>query len=132
MAVIAVQDQTITNWLKMEAYADLAYARNTFNFKGVAGTVYPHGTVVAAPNSMDELVPWDGVTDAVGMLYHTVTGTGAIADTLVLFRGPAAVRLEGLVMPAGVTDAQKKNLRDALEDRGFEVLDSVDAEAFPY
>lgn len=128
MAVIAVQDQSLSNWLKMEAYADLAYARNTYNFTGVAGTKYPHGTVVADDNG--NVIPWTGAQDPVGMLYHTETGTGAAQKVLVLFRGPAAVRLKGLVFPNTVTAPQIENLRKKLEFKGFEVLDSVIAEPY--
>lgn len=139
MALIATQEQTLSNWLKMEDYADLAYCRDLFSFKGVANTKYPHGTVLAVKTGETVMQPWvangaDGLGTAVAVLFADVSAPadGSNIDCLAIFRGPVSVNYKGLVVPAGTTIPQKNAIKDQLEAKGFQVLWSVQAEAFPY
>ena len=139
MALIATQEQTLSNWLKMEDYADLKYCRDLFSFKGVANTTYPHGTVLAVKTGETVMQPWvangaDGLGTAVAVLFADVTSpaSGDNIDCLAIFRGPVSVNYKGLVVPVGTTTPQKNAIKDQLEAKGFQVLWSVVSEAFPY
>ena len=131
MAVIAIQDQILSNWLKMEDYADLAYCRDLVSFTGAAGVVKT-GTVLGKKTA-GGFALWnkgasDGSEVAAAIVFNTFTATGTAQNILALKRGPASVSKMGLLVPAGTDAAAYTQLKANLEAIGVQVLETVDTE----
>lgn len=126
--LIATQDQTLSNWLKMEDYADLAYCRDLVSFTGTAGVV-KSGTVLGKKTAGGYVVWDDAASDgsevAAAIVFNTFTATGSAQNILALNRGPASVSKLGLVVKSG---ADLDELKAGLEAVGVQVLETVAAE----
>lgn len=131
MAVIAVENQVLSNWLKMDGFADVAYTRDNVSFTGTAGAVLS-GTVLGKLTA-GGYAKWnptanDGSEVAAAIAFNPFIATGSAQTILALTRGPASVSKMGLVVPTGTNSTQYATLRAQLEAIGVQVLETVKVE----
>lgn len=133
MAVIATQNQSLSNWLKMEFGIPVAYCRDEFSYTGTAAAFVPMGTVFGKKTSDGSLAAWnptatDGTEVAVAINFDDFTATGVSQKIIAMNRGPASISKMGLVVPAGTTAPQYATLRANLEAVGIQVLETLPVE----
>ena len=132
MTVIATENKRISNFLKSEYKAELAYCRQVVTVtEATAKTLVP-GTVlgkITASGKYTTAVETaaDGSKAFAGVvLFETPVAAGVDKQVVVLVKGPASVGKGGLVLDASYDTTAKKNVvYAAMEAAGIQVLESA-------
>lgn len=132
MAVIATDVTRLSNLVKMELAAELAYCREVVVANEAVVKSYALGTVLGKVTATGKYKicvqnAADGSQTAAGIVI-AAKDVPATTDTkvLVLSRGPATVSKAGLVLDASFDlQAEKDALYAVLEAAGIQVLDAV-------
>ena len=132
MPVIATESKRISNVLKSEYEAELAYCRLVVTVNEATAKTYVPGMVLGKITAsgkyltaVETAVDGSKVADAIVVGDYTVPAT---TDTkvLVLVRGPAIVSKAALVLDATYdTDAKKAAVYAALEAKGVLVNETI-------
>ena len=130
MALIAVQNQTLSNWLKHAYLMDLAYCNEVVTFTAPAGET-KLGTVLGKITATGKYVVSkqtanDGSEVPAAITFFDGTYTAGDQKVVALVRGPAGISKLGILLDATFNDATKKAAAyAALEAKGIQVLDTV-------
>lgn len=131
MTVIATSLHTISNVVKHEYLADLAYCRQLVTVNDTAGTL-AIGTVLGKvtvggkyKRAVQTASDGSEVADVIVASAKTIAGS-TDTQVLVYFRGPMGVSKGGLVLDATYNlDAEKAAVYAALEAKGIQCLDTI-------
>lgn len=130
MAVIATENQKLSNTVKQELWSDLAYCRVVATANEAAAKTYKIGDVVGIVAGKVKLAVETAV-DGSKAFYGIVLEDKAVPATtdtkvLVAVRGPMSVNKAGVFLDASYDDATKKGVvYAAMEAAGIQVLEAV-------
>lgn len=123
MTVIATSSQTLSNVVKNEHQAELAYCRKVAEFDDTNGAVVI-GAVLGLKSGKWELALQTGTYTEFGVAVNGPITSGTKASAIAINRGPASVSKAGLVLHSSYDlDAEKNALYASLEGQGIQVLD---------
>lgn len=132
MPVIATENQRISNFLKSEYKAELAYCRLVVTVNEATAKTYVPGTVLGKITASGKYLQAvetavDGSKVFAGLvLFEQAIPAATDTKIVVLVKGPATVGKGGLVLDATYNDNTKKNvIYAALETAGIQVLESA-------
>ena len=131
MSVISTSLHTISNVVKHEYAADLAYCKKLVTVNDTAGTL-ALGTVLGKvtadgkyKRAVQTAVDGSAIAGAIVASAKTIAGT-TDTQVLVYFRGPMGVSKGGLVLDATYNlDAEKAVVYASLEALGIQCLDTI-------
>lgn len=132
MAVIATDVTRLSNLVKMELAAELAYCREVSVANEATAKSYAIGTVLGKVTATGKYkiavqTAVDGSQTAAAIVI-AAKDVAATTDTkvLTLVRGPSTISKAGLVLDASFDlQAEKDAVYAALEAKGIQVLDAV-------
>ena len=130
MALIATQNQTLSNWLKHAYLMDLAYCNEVVTFTAPAGLT-KLGTVLGKITTTGKYViskqtATDGSEVPAGIVFFDGEYTAGDQKVVALVRGPAGISKLGIILDATFNDDTKKAAAyAAFEAMGIQVLDTV-------
>lgn len=132
MTVIATENQRISNVLKSEYKAELAYCRLVVTVNEATAKTYVPGQVLGKITASGKyLTAVETATDgskafAAMVLFEQAIPAGTDTKVVVLVKGPATVGKKGLVLDATYdTDAKKNAVYAAMEAAGIQVLEQA-------
>lgn len=130
MPIIATDTARVGNWLKWEVGETVGYTRNEVDYTAADDGILLTGTVISYDEGDDEWTTAGAVLgDRIAIVISDTSGVDPIPVTdagptriVVLEKGPAIIRKEGLVLGAGAVPA---DVYAALEELGINAYDSV-------
>lgn len=132
MPVIATETKRISNVLKSEYEAELAYCRLVVTVNEATAKTYVPGMVLGKITVSGKYLTAvetavDGSkTAAAIVLFEQAIPASTDTKVVVLVKGPASVAKGGLILDATYNDNTKKNLvYTTLEGLGIQVLESA-------
>jgi hypothetical protein len=131
MAIIATETQKLSNTVKQELWADLAYCRVVATANETGAKTYKIGDVVGITAAGKVKLAVETAVDGTKVFYGIVLEDKAVpaaTDTKVLVarRGPMSVRKAAVFLDATYNDDAKKNVvYAAIEAAGIQLLETV-------
>lgn len=132
MPVIATENKRISNVLKSEYEAELAYCRLVVTVNEATAKTYVPGMVLGKITASGKYLTAvetavDGSkTAAAIVLFEQAIPASTDTKVVVLVKGPASVAKGGLILDASYNDNTKKGvIYAAMETAGIQVLESA-------